>query len=98
MHFALAGVVRVATIVATSETTFDITAVVGLMSLMVAETLHAIGVVEAMADATVMVKLASILPVATDTGGVLDEVSRVDMGTSELPPIFGEPTLPLWLP
>ncbi len=63
LHLAAVVVLRVATIAATSEMMFEDVKAVALTSLMLAETLQAIGIAVGIADATVMVKLVTIFPV-----------------------------------
>ena len=100
-HFAVAPV-RVAMTLACSLISFESTKV-ELMSLTPAETLHVMGTVDGRTDATVMVKLVTILPVATDTTAGFP-IGCMYIGRNELLPGFRyprisglEPGLALWL-
>src|SRR5271165_2567793 len=103
VHLAEVVPLRVAMTLACSEMLFVIIKVEVLTSSTAAKTSHAMGTVAGRTDETVMVKLVTILPLATDTTAGFP-IGCMYMGRNELllgfryPRISGlEPGLALWL-
>src|SRR5580704_4502231 len=104
VHLAAVAPLRVAMTLACSRISFA--SVKGgevLMSLTVAVTLHSMGVVDGSTEATVMVKLVTILPVTVVTTAGFP-IDCMNIGRNELLPGFRyprisglEPGLALWL-